>query len=148
MVKLNVLINLMKEMTSAASEASSNTTLKSVAATQILSGLALTVIVSNNPKNAMVKPNALTSLMKVMRNAASRSTNSIMTKNAAAKNLNGNVVQVTVFQRKASVMELPNAQMDLMKVIRTVASKASTSMTTKSVAATQRMSSNALMETV
>jgi hypothetical protein len=138
----------MKEMTSAASEASSNTTLKSVAATQILSGLALTVIVSNNPKNAMVKPNALTILMKVMRNAASRSTNSIMTKNAAAKNLNGNVVQVTVFQRKASVMELPNAQMDLMKVIRTVASKASTSMTTKSVAATQIMSSNALMETV
>jgi hypothetical protein len=148
MVKLNVLINLMKEMTSAASEASSNTTLKSVAATQILSGLALTVIVSNNPKNAMVKPNALTSLMKEMRNAASRSTNSIMTKNAAAKNLNGNVVQVTVFQRKASVMELPNAQMDLMKVIRTVASKASTSMTIKSVAATQIMSSNALMETV
>jgi hypothetical protein len=86
--------------------------------------------------------------MKEMRNAASRSTNSIMTKNAAAKNLNGNVVQVTVFQRKASVMELPNAQMDLMKVIRTVASKASTSMTTKSVAATQIMSSNALMETV
>jgi hypothetical protein len=71
-----------------------------------------------------------------------------MTKNAAAKNLNGNVVQVTVFQRKASVMELPNAQMDLMKVIRTVASKASTSMTIKSVAATQIMSSNALMETV
>jgi hypothetical protein len=145
--KLLVLINPTKVTNHVVSKDIHSIMTKDVVARN-LNGNVLMVIVSIKTVFVMVKLNAKMVLMKVTRNVASRNSSSTMTKNVAVRNLNGNVVQVTVCLRKVTVMVKLNAQTNLMKVTRTVASEVSTSTTTRSVAVIQRINSNVLMVTV
>jgi hypothetical protein len=143
--KLNALMNLMNQWKNAASENIHSTTIRSVAATLILSRLVLTVLVLDNLICVTVKPNAEMALMKVTTIAASRNSHSTATKDVDVKMTNGNVAMETASLSKICAMEKLNAKMDPMKVTNTVASRNSKLTAPKSVAAIQKMSGHVLM---
>jgi hypothetical protein len=86
----------------------------------------------------MVLLNVKMDLMRVIRIAASRSSYSTMIKDVAANKVNSHVPMVIVSPRKAYVMVLLNAKMDLMKETSAV-SEVSRATTTKSAVAIQKL---------
>jgi hypothetical protein len=95
----------------------------------------------------MVKPNALTSPMKTPSSVAIKDSPTMTTRSAdVSKSLNSLVPLDTVFLTLASVMVKNNVLMDLMMVTRNVASKVTTSTTSRDVVATQKLSSPAPTE--
>jgi hypothetical protein len=155
MANINVPINLMKLWRTAASESTSTTALRSVAATLIANGPVLMVIVSLSKVFAMVKLSAVTNLTIATKSAVSRDTNSTPQKSVAATLiLSGPVPTVNVLKTAGSVMERLIVSTDLMRdkvclqklPILNVASKASKLIILRSVAATLRL--NGLVLTV
>jgi hypothetical protein len=141
MAKPIALMDLMKRSTSsAASKIFHSTTIKNAAAKNLNGNVNLEIVSPLLP-DVMVPPNAQMDLMKVMITAASKTTTSTMTRNAVARNLNGNVPTVTVSTSRTTVTVQPNAKMDLMKLTKSAASRNSLSTTQRYVAATQNLSS-------
>jgi hypothetical protein len=133
--KPNALINLMKVMLIAASENSLSTTTRDAAARDLSSNVP-TETVSSLKIDVMVNHNVLINLMKVTNNVASRTSDSTTSPNVAATQLVNSLVptdNVSVTINNVTVNH--NAQMVLMKVIRSAASETFHSTTTKNVAA-------------
>jgi uncharacterized membrane protein len=90
MASINVTINLMRSWRAAALESSRTTTPRSVAATLILNGPVLMVIVSPSKESVTVKLNAVTNQMITKKSAVSWATTSTTVKSVAATlKLNG-----------------------------------------------------------
>lgn len=149
MAKLNAQMDLMKVKMIVASRASNSTTPKSVAVTLRLNGLAPTANVSVTITTVMVNINVQISLMKTWNNAASISSNNMITKSVAAtQTVSGLVLMALVFLSKMFAMEKLNAEISLMKRKLTAASKTFHSITVKSVAATLKLKLHVLMANV
>jgi hypothetical protein len=139
----NALTNQMKVTTSAASK-SSGSTMINVAAAEKTNGNAPTLsTVSKTVNTVMVKSNVPMDLMRVILTAASKTSDSTTTKNAAAKNPNGNVPTVSASLRQTVVMVKPNVLMSLMKVTKTVASRTTNTTTLEDVVVIQKPSGSA-----
>jgi hypothetical protein len=139
----NVKMVLMKVTTSAASRPTVTIPPRFAAATQTLSGPAVTVTVSKTVNTVMVKFNVPMDLMRVILTAASKISDSTTTKNAAAKNPNGNVPTASASLRPTVVMVKPNVLMSLMKVTKTVASRTTNTTTSEDVVVIQKPSGSA-----
>jgi hypothetical protein len=99
-----------------------------------------TVIASRKRTTVMVRLNAKTTLMRVIRDAVSRSSHSTTIKDVDVLTLKLPVSMVIVSPQRMPVTAKPNVVMDLMKVTRNVASRNTPSMTIRDVAATQKPS--------
>jgi hypothetical protein len=144
----NALINLTKEKPNAVSRSSHSTTIKDVDVLPNNSSAPME-IVSLRPTTVMENHNALIFLMKVTRDVASTATSSMTTRDVdVIQRLNGLVLMENVSVTINNVMVKSNASMDLMKVTRAVASRNTLSMTTRNVAATQKLNGAVLTETV
>jgi hypothetical protein len=141
MEKPNVPITLTKLTPNVASETINSTIRNTAAAIQNPNGHAPTVTVSHNLAIVTEKLLVKTNLMKLLKNAASRATNTSHPRNVDAKRDNGNVPTETVFQNPLTVTEKLNAKTHLMSHKRTAASRNSHSTLLKSVAATLSLSS-------
>lgn len=146
--KHNVLINLTRETMLAVSRSSSSTTIKDVDVLTLKSPAAM-VTVSLQRILVMVKPNAKMVLMKVIRNAASRTSKPTPARDAAAtQKPNGLVPMVTVSPTKATVMVKPNVEINLTRVTSNAASESIANMESKPVAVTQILNTPVTMVSV
>jgi hypothetical protein len=110
----SALTNLTREI-NAASEVSSNTTRRSVAATLRLNLPVLTVNALNSERHVMaLKANALISLMTPLKNVVSKDSNRTLPKSVVVRKTNGNVLTLHVSASLVDVMEANSAKTNLM----------------------------------
>lgn len=139
MGKLNVVINLMKEMRSAASKDLTNILLKSVDVIQRMSGPIRMVIVSQFQNTVMERLNAPMNLMKVTITAVSKASKTTVNRPAAViQTLNGHAKMETVSPNPNTVTVKHNVPMVLMKSKKLAAGVDTNSTTTPTVAVIQR----------